>query len=1097
MEHQQQRPPGPPPRPPADKGGDSGRPYPNHNETNGTGSHVDSQLDRHNLEIQGDDCYEGTQEAYHRSNLLKEARQRNVSWVLDIACVPAPVVREKEVQTAVYERGTVERILEKSSFHPDLPPNSLKEEQHIDTKDRENTNERDTDVDFNKMETNIVEAYTALAKKCTSKLRALRAVAETVEDLRIRGPQILQALKDTSELASTLRALTGDQQQDNMSESRGSSSFASVGQEAHSVRDDWNALTAATLPPWRKRQHGEEDSGSGTYLKEFIDCCEEALHLTSISTEDVASRFPAGGRGTTLARIDEFLDTGTLSLLSEMGVTRQEIEQYDNFVLKMLRPEASDIIEMMQNFAKRIETHAPQWDLASIQSDAEFLWPQEEHEDESDQFSDNASTETGYTSQRPALSTRDNDSVGAIHSNYALAASSNSSPTAISAASFRRTSELVRQSPDEVIYNFLNKAKRAMKDNPLWRQEPYLPDSSQWNSTIDGLHRFVFGLVYPFISVGGPKLDNRDAVLHRAFSNKSFCTFNHLELPSPPSSLDNSWRAAQIWIKRMEEYKAPKDKIQCLLNACSTITAALEMQMSGVAAQLEKSHGSSNLTTKRITPQMASVGADDMLPVLIYCVIHACPPKFYSCIHYIGAFKDPAEAHSAQGYFYTNLLSAVSFAKDTLSEQLEKMGTQMSEKIQKEDKHESTHQKVMENLEQWHRRSTMEHAKLAEELSVSFAGEGAMTKSPMDESEESSRFLEAARSLCACDFDESLESLQKDKHDELDSLLQGIVQDSLRGQNLTNPYFRNLYAVLEQEESYTSHRRTHFPRPPMNYSHLMSCIQSLEESSRGIYAAEKGDGWNEDTMKQCMHNHETTWKQLWMEHFSRKVRGCASMGNVCSQVLIGSYDSALDKRSTLEDECETHAFSKWLEERLEPLYNTRAAGHLEDRASDAESRTSDDEMNKVEASQLTDTDQVDSEQLKSALKSLSSYEPGSAEDTTDVSVFGCAPPQPLTIEIVDSIATALQYLHNDVLPSLQFDPYNIASVLGEDVGQTGPVGLRRPNHTTRLIERRKALSLLDDMTHTSLPALLTEYRCLATVMQRLISMSVEEFSDEE
>ena len=111
----------------------------------------------------------------------------------------------------------------------------------------------------------------------------------------------------------------------------------------------------------------------------------------------------------------------------------------------------------------------------------------------------------------------------------------------------------------------------------------------------------------------------------------------HLELPSspllpPPQAMDE--------LRRMGEYKAPKDKLVCLLNAAHLISAALQ------AVQDE-------------------VGADDIFPAFILTLIHAQCPSFIHDMRWVGLGRRGAQTAAGDGseveYWLVMAESAVVF----------------------------------------------------------------------------------------------------------------------------------------------------------------------------------------------------------------------------------------------------------------------------------------------------------------------------------------------------------------------------------------------------------------------------------------------------
>jgi len=114
----------------------------------------------------------------------------------------------------------------------------------------------------------------------------------------------------------------------------------------------------------------------------------------------------------------------------------------------------------------------------------------------------------------------------------------------------------------------------------------------------------------------------------------SFIRPEHLDIPEEHYN-ESSWALAQTELCKMNQYKAPKDKLVCLLNCCRVIN------------QLMSHHKPS--------------GADEFLPLLIVILLKANPPQCYSNLQYISRYRHPAHLRSEQAYFFTNAVSAVAF----------------------------------------------------------------------------------------------------------------------------------------------------------------------------------------------------------------------------------------------------------------------------------------------------------------------------------------------------------------------------------------------------------------------------------------------------
>ncbi|GIX63823.1 vacuolar sorting protein 9 domain-containing protein [Babesia caballi] len=111
----------------------------------------------------------------------------------------------------------------------------------------------------------------------------------------------------------------------------------------------------------------------------------------------------------------------------------------------------------------------------------------------------------------------------------------------------------------------------------------------------------------------------------------------HLEVPS---AVDTELLAeAQVQLKNISRFKAPRDKMVGILNCCRLVVHALE--------------GTSN----------APASADETLPLLIYVTIRANPHELWSSIEFIQHFRHPSRHIAEEAYAFTLLVSAVEYIK--------------------------------------------------------------------------------------------------------------------------------------------------------------------------------------------------------------------------------------------------------------------------------------------------------------------------------------------------------------------------------------------------------------------------------------------------
>ena len=134
------------------------------------------------------------------------------------------------------------------------------------------------------------------------------------------------------------------------------------------------------------------------------------------------------------------------------------------------------------------------------------------------------------------------------------------------------------------------------------------------------------------------EIDPNDAISDRLIYEKvnqmqSIDLERHLKGPLVESALID---LAVEELRKIPQYRAPKDKLQCVLNANRVIKHGLEIG----------------------NPRTWS--ADDLLPVMIYCVIRAKPNKLFSDISFIRGFKKMA---GETDYVFSSFEWAVEFIR--------------------------------------------------------------------------------------------------------------------------------------------------------------------------------------------------------------------------------------------------------------------------------------------------------------------------------------------------------------------------------------------------------------------------------------------------
>lgn len=195
---------------------------------------------------------------------------------------------------------------------------------------------------------------------------------------------------------------------------------------------------------------------------------------------------------------------------------------------------------------------------------------------------------------------------------------------------------------------FLDEVERLMSVNELWCHD----DPEEWDNTCEGLEKFVTSKLYEHIFCPRDEDRERDRELEERISSLSFVSFQHLDINGPETKDEFllTWRLAQDELGKMNDYKAPRDKMVCMLNACKVIVRLLSEASEDAGA--------------------SPPGADQFLPALIYVVLKSNPPNLFSNLDYIDRFRNPNKMISEPGYWYTNLYSAVTFLENVQHDSL-------------------------------------------------------------------------------------------------------------------------------------------------------------------------------------------------------------------------------------------------------------------------------------------------------------------------------------------------------------------------------------------------------------------------------------------
>ncbi|KAF3030128.1 hypothetical protein E8E15_011300 [Penicillium rubens] len=129
----------------------------------------------------------------------------------------------------------------------------------------------------------------------------------------------------------------------------------------------------------------------------------------------------------------------------------------------------------------------------------------------------------------------------------------------------------------------------------------------------------------------------RDDILAQKIRIYSWVNETHLDIPTVSGGGRRFLNLAQQELSKINGYRAPRDKVICILNCCKVIFGLLK------------------------NSKKADTSADSFIPLLIYVVLHANPDHLVSNIQYILRFRNQDKLGGEAGYYISSLSGAIQF----------------------------------------------------------------------------------------------------------------------------------------------------------------------------------------------------------------------------------------------------------------------------------------------------------------------------------------------------------------------------------------------------------------------------------------------------
>jgi len=132
----------------------------------------------------------------------------------------------------------------------------------------------------------------------------------------------------------------------------------------------------------------------------------------------------------------------------------------------------------------------------------------------------------------------------------------------------------------------------------------------------------------------------RDEILAQKIRIYSWIREGHLDLAPIGPNGERFLRLAQQELLKIKGYRAPRDKVICILNCCKVIFGLLKNAKS------------------------SDTSADSFVPLLIYVVLQANPENLVSNVQYILRFRNQDKLGGEAGYYLSSLSGAIQFIEN-------------------------------------------------------------------------------------------------------------------------------------------------------------------------------------------------------------------------------------------------------------------------------------------------------------------------------------------------------------------------------------------------------------------------------------------------
>ncbi|CCH60424.1 hypothetical protein TBLA_0C06290 [Henningerozyma blattae CBS 6284] len=209
-------------------------------------------------------------------------------------------------------------------------------------------------------------------------------------------------------------------------------------------------------------------------------------------------------------------------------------------------------------------------------------------------------------------------------------------------------------------------------------------DTKQLNNAKEGMEKLIMGKLYtrcfsPYLKVMKDDLDKGhsndlkdDILLKNKINEYKFMKPEYLDITNVETErLDKFVNFSVDELSKVNGYKAPRDKVVCILNSCKVLFGILKQS------------------------QLEGKGADTFIPLLIYTLLKSDIENLVSNVRYIERFRFENFIRGEESYYLSSLQAAINF----INLELNKDSLTIDDEIEYERAHKNNEQRIAKENE--------------------------------------------------------------------------------------------------------------------------------------------------------------------------------------------------------------------------------------------------------------------------------------------------------------------------------------------------------------------------------------------------------------